>query len=152
MNGRSTLATCGERERERERERRERERERELNSVHAANRADGTQWIVHVRVSSILSRSCNKQEATSFCHGCHTRRRMAPWLSSKRCWKPRRMSSKAGHSKTQCLSSPTCMPGQRGQMRATRAMRSLLPISMGNAYAPSRKRSKRRMHLSLMGS
>ena len=31
-----------------------RERERELNSVQAANRADGTQWIVHVRVSSIL--------------------------------------------------------------------------------------------------
>ena len=41
-------------------------RERELNSVHAANRADEMQWIVHVRVSSILSRSCNKQEATSF--------------------------------------------------------------------------------------
>ena len=40
------------------------ERERELNSVHAANRADGTQWIVQVRVPSILSRSCNKQEAT----------------------------------------------------------------------------------------
>ena len=39
------------------------------------------------------------------------------------------------------------MPGQRGQTRATRAMCSLLPISMGNVYAPSRKRNKRRMHL-----
>ena len=43
-------------------------RERDLTSVHAANRAGGTPWNVHVRVSSILSRSCNKQEATSFWH------------------------------------------------------------------------------------
>ena len=35
---------------------REREREkRELNSVHAANRADGMQWIVHVRGTMFLS-------------------------------------------------------------------------------------------------
>ena len=54
---------------------RERERERELNSVHAASWADGTQWKVHVRVSSILSSSYNKQEATSFWQGCHMRER-----------------------------------------------------------------------------
>ena len=66
---------------------------------------------------------------------------------------------KTRHSNTECLSPPTCMHGQRGprRTRATRAtgahgMRSLLPISMGNAYAPSRKRNKRRMHLSLMGN
>ena len=55
----------------------QRESERELNSVNAANRADETLWTVHV-VSSILSRSCNKYEATSFWRGCHIRRRMAP--------------------------------------------------------------------------
>ena len=41
-------------------------RERKLKSVHAANRAAETQWNVHVRVSSILSRSCSRQEAASF--------------------------------------------------------------------------------------
>ena len=47
-----------------------RERERELNSVHAANRADGTQWIVHVRVSSILS-SVSYQALQAYEHMRH---------------------------------------------------------------------------------
>ena len=44
-------------------------RERELNSVHAANRADETQWNVHFRVSQVLSRSSSKQTASCWARG-----------------------------------------------------------------------------------
>ena len=63
-------------------------KERESNSVHAASWADGTQWKLHVSVSSILSRSCNKQEATSFWQGCHMKRHMAHDCHQKDIGKP----------------------------------------------------------------
>ena len=53
-----------------------------LNVSHAASRADGTQSDDHVRVSSLISRICNKHEATTFWRGCHMKIRMAPCMGA----------------------------------------------------------------------
>ena len=118
------------------RQRRARDSRRERERCHLMGRNGMFMSGFH----QLLSRSCKKHEATSYWSRWHMEGSMASRLSSQRL--------KLGIQKYSA-SYRLHVSWGAGQLRATYAMRSLLPISMGKVLASSRKRTKLRMHLSL---